>query len=577
MNTKSERLETTRLLAKAFNINDFLDPTRLAHDELQYYNTLTRAFDKTVSKYIDWLETDEAREVFYQGIQDNKEYFTAIDKDIDDIIRDTSLSADGIIEKIYRKGLNQGYKDINRRPVFNDASKYGLKATQEYNFELITNVSDDLKNSIKHHIFRGVAEGQTIHEVAGAITDSGLKPLEGKSLSAYQRASLIARTEIARSMTTGRLQAYANYGVEKVKILTAGDDKVCPICLEAAHVFNGEVSHENIMGERVYDLDNASDLVPFHPACRCTVIAHIEHGIPQTPLGDVDSDRAPKLITTTPKGIAYNERNSYLNRDESQKIAEDLGFKYEYDEKNHVERFIDEKFGVVIEFGESALKTVDRLMFGVGNNIQYTKRDILNSYVESPEIYKQASTKIIFKEKTQREWESSKLGFAAGYFNPNNQEIVLYVNYFATPVTYEVNPKITLRHEMIHALDFRMNPDKFVSGTSQGKYGLSVSEDDEEDTEYEKVIKLDKKFQEENFPNEHIVLSSHDEIDKSSEDMAVAMAILSFENCEDQSPVLLVGPKGKKLTLDQWIERYPNRYNYYHKIINNLSVKDFKK
>ncbi len=266
------RIRTNRLLAKAFNLNDFLDPTRLAHDELQYYNDLTRAFDKIINHHIDWLDSPEARKLFYEEIQNREEYFNTIDQDLDDIIRDTSLSADRIIEKVYRKGLNYGYKDINRLPVFNDACKYGLKATQEYNFELIQSVSDDLKDSIRHHIFRGIAEGQSIHEVARAITDSGLKPIEGKTLSAYQRASLIARTEIARSMTTGRLQSYANYGVEKVKILTAGDDNVCPICRKAK--------------KKIYTLEKASNLVPFHPACRCRVIAHIEHyqDIPQKPV-----------------------------------------------------------------------------------------------------------------------------------------------------------------------------------------------------------------------------------------------------------------------------------------------------
>ena len=257
------RIKTNRLLAKAFDLNNFLDPTRLAHDELQYYNDLTRLFDKIISHHINWLDSPEARKVFYEDIQNREEYFNTIDSDLDDIIRDTSLSADRIIEKVYRKGLSHGYKDINRLPVFNDACKYGLKATQEYNFELIRNVSDDLKDSIRHHIFRGIAEGQSIHEVARAITDSGLQPLKNKTLSAYQRASLIARTEIARSMTTGRLQSYANYGVKKVKILTAGDDNVCPICRKAE--------------KKIYTLEAASNLIPFHPACRCSVIAHIEH------------------------------------------------------------------------------------------------------------------------------------------------------------------------------------------------------------------------------------------------------------------------------------------------------------
>lgn len=275
------RIQTNRLLAKAFNLNDFLDPTRLAHDELQYYNDLTRSFDKIINHYIDWLDSSEAKKLFYEEIQNREEYFQTIDSDLDDIIQDTSLSADRIIEKVYRKGLSYGYKDINRLPVFNDACKYGLKATQEYNFELIRNVSDDLIGSIRHHIFRGIAEGQSIHEVARAITDSGLKPIEGKTLSAYQRASLIARTEIARSMTTGRLQSYANYGVEKVKILTAGDDNVCPICRKAE--------------KKIYTLEEASNLIPFHPACRCSVIAHIEHyqDIPQKPIDN------PNEITLT--------------------------------------------------------------------------------------------------------------------------------------------------------------------------------------------------------------------------------------------------------------------------------------
>ena len=291
------RIKTNNLLAKAFDLNDFLDPTRLAHDELQYYNDLTRAFDKIISHHIDWLDSPEAKKIFYEEIKNREEYFQAIDGDLDDIIQDTSLSADRIIEKVYRKGLNYGYKDINRLPVFNDSCKYGLKATQEYNFELIQSVSNDLKDSIRHHIFRGIAEGQSIHEVARAITDSGLKPIEGKTLSAYQRASLIARTEIARSMTTGRLQSYANYGVEKVKILTAGDDNVCPICRKAE--------------KKIYTLEKAANLIPFHPACRCSVIAHIEHypDIPQKPIEN------PRFMDCSPNDTILLPRTSWTKRE----------------------------------------------------------------------------------------------------------------------------------------------------------------------------------------------------------------------------------------------------------------------
>lgn len=276
----TSRLETTRLLAKVFNIEDFLSPDSLSHDELNYYNSITRVLDRHVDKYVDWLGTSEAQEAFYQESVQRKEYFNSIEDELDEIINDHTLNANRIIEKIYRKGLDKGYKDIKKYPVFNDACKYGLKATQDYNFELITKLSDDLRETIKHDIFKGIAEEKSIHEVARSITDAGLKPLKDKTLTAYQRASLIARTEISRSMSTGRLQAYANYGVEKVRILTAGDSNVCPICLKAA--------------EKVYTLKEAQGLIPFHPACRCSIIAVIEHVVNED--GSINHDVLDKLL-----------------------------------------------------------------------------------------------------------------------------------------------------------------------------------------------------------------------------------------------------------------------------------------
>ena len=62
----TSRLETTRLLAKVFNIEDFLSPDSLSHDELNYYNSITRVLDRHVDKYVDWLGTAEAQEAFYQ-------------------------------------------------------------------------------------------------------------------------------------------------------------------------------------------------------------------------------------------------------------------------------------------------------------------------------------------------------------------------------------------------------------------------------------------------------------------------------------------------------------------------------
>lgn len=439
------RIRTNNLLAKAFNLNDFLDPTRLAHDELQYYNDLTRLFDTIISHYIDWLDSPEARKLFYEEIQNREEYFNTIDKDLDDIIQDTSLSADRIIEKVYRKGLNYGYKDINRLPVFNDACKYGLKATQEYNFELIQSVSNDLKDSIRHHIFRGVAEGQSIHEVARAITDSGLKPIEGKTLSAYQRASLIARTEIARSMTTGRLQSYANYGVEKVKILTAGDSNVCPICLEAAHIFNGEKTHDNIIGEKVYSLEDASNLIPFHPACRCSVIAHIEHyqDIPQKP---IDNSEIIDLISYAPNK-SNNQNFSKSAIQEFNELKDDSNIEWSLDERINFNRdglYNHEPF-IKYHFKDSGI-TIYKSLF----NDVASVREIHDFFKGLPKELTPVCKEIVLSHQMLEKEIDGNIRYVGGFTRKGSLD---RINILDQPNLSVEDIKWRIVHELVHTID----------------------------------------------------------------------------------------------------------------------------
>ena len=438
------RIRTNRLLAKAFDLNDFLDPTRLAHDELQYYNDLTRAFDKIISHYIDWLDSPEAKKLFYEEIKNREEYFQAIDGDLDDIIKDTSLSADRIIEKVYRKGLNYGYKDINRLPVFNDACKYGLKATQEYNFELIQSVSNDLKDSIRHHIFRGIAEGQSIHEVARAITDSGLKPIEGKTLSAYQRASLIARTEIARSMTTGRLQSYANYGVEKVKILTAGDDNVCPICRKAE--------------KKIYTLEEASNLIPFHPACRCTVIAHIEHyDIPEKILNDpnilfcaplkrignnnYDSDVDPKeeFANISKKGyIEYHDNNGNKHKVNVNCTESSI---VKFGDENEIKEKLNDEECYQYDILDNEGKKVVTIYKSKSHN-RFSMEHLISIYDNLNKILKSECDEIVL---SSQEFENSSSG---GFVLPSNPHRIHIMG-----ITNSRNLEPVLIHEMAHSFD----------------------------------------------------------------------------------------------------------------------------
>lgn len=260
------RICTNKLLMDIIEFDKALfDTSNLSVDEIKYFNSIIDGFNNQTQFYIDWLDSDEARRIFYENEQYNDHTFAKIDEQIKEIVHDTSLKADEIISRIYDSGLQAGADEIKRTRYYNDATKYGLHFLQSYNFELISNVNDDLKNHIREEIFAGIAAGEGMPEVAKRILDATNHSLTGKTLSARQRAMMIARTESARAMTQGRLQSYANYGVHEVKILTAGDDNVCAICREAE--------------TKIYLIENAGDLVPFHPLCRCSVTAYIRHGI----------------------------------------------------------------------------------------------------------------------------------------------------------------------------------------------------------------------------------------------------------------------------------------------------------
>lgn len=71
--------------------------------------------------------------------------------------------------------------------------------------------------------------------------------------------AVLLDTAIGRMVTAGILALYRRYGIEQVAFLTAGDDKVCPVCEDA----------EN---SGPYRRDEAPE-PPLHPRCRCVLVA----------------------------------------------------------------------------------------------------------------------------------------------------------------------------------------------------------------------------------------------------------------------------------------------------------------
>ena len=105
------------------------------------------------------------------------------------------------------------------------------------------------------NVYESLANGEGPESIASDLVDS----IDGLERT---RARVIARTEIARAQAKGQINGFRSLGVKKaglmaeVNISTAGDDAVCEECEDAA-------------AGGPYTLDEAEDIIPLHPNCRC--------------------------------------------------------------------------------------------------------------------------------------------------------------------------------------------------------------------------------------------------------------------------------------------------------------------
>lgn len=83
------------------------------------------------------------------------------------------------------------------------------------------------------------------------------------------RAAMIARTEVARAVNAGVLQAYKDCGVTFKHLLVAPDDRKCKVCKTAS-------AQGVIPLDGIYQGGNP----PFHPRCRCVSAPAGENAVP---------------------------------------------------------------------------------------------------------------------------------------------------------------------------------------------------------------------------------------------------------------------------------------------------------
>ncbi len=255
----------------------------IAVNKLQVYadsGLHNRAFDfprqsQKVNAFMEWLQGRVDRGIL--ETRDRDRIGESIDQTWQNIFLEDSYKR-GVIRGNHEliKGGFPGVQSIEARGGVNlvmglpmHVDRLGVLYTRAFND--LKGITDAMDTQISRVLVQGLADGdgprliaRKLSATVGGTSTQGLGITDtlGRFIPAERRAEILARTEIIRAHHHGMMQEYRNWGVEGVSVQaefrTAGDDRVCPDC-------------EGLEGQ-VYSLDEAQNLIPVHPMCRCIVL-----------------------------------------------------------------------------------------------------------------------------------------------------------------------------------------------------------------------------------------------------------------------------------------------------------------
>jgi len=189
------------------------------------------------------------------------------------------------IEDSYKRGVLRARQELRKAgadvPSIEQTGGISVSMSTPFHLErvgiLFIRTFEDLKgisNAMASQISRVLAQGfingdnprliarKLNYVISGMGESLGVTDTLGRFIPAQRRAEILARTEIIRAHHKGMMQEYKNWRLENVyvqaELSTAGDDRVCDICAP--------------LDGKVYTLEEAENLIPLHPLCRCIVI-----------------------------------------------------------------------------------------------------------------------------------------------------------------------------------------------------------------------------------------------------------------------------------------------------------------
>lgn len=227
----------------------------LTEDERTYYYYILLILDGQVDEVKRWLSSDEVKEIVTNIEKLPLDFFDSFKLKMRTYLHSKfELLLLPMLLSFYTETNNAVYSSFNLEPVLTDNDLLNFVGVRQYNYNLLTNLCDDLDKNFKDIILNGIIDNKTVDEIATELEIAGVSPLNVHT--AQQRAKMIARTEVNSVRNKARLQAYKDNNIRWVDIVTRGDSRVCQDCI---------ILEQN----NPYLIEEADGLLPVHPLCRC--------------------------------------------------------------------------------------------------------------------------------------------------------------------------------------------------------------------------------------------------------------------------------------------------------------------
>jgi len=229
--------------------------------------------------------------VYIHGNDNVREYVSKGSGGIDEAIRTVTALYSGPLESAMQSKVISSFKMGGKSALklmdidvdFKIVNTTAIDAIKKSQSEISSKVTKEINDLLKGAIIEGVELGESAEQVAARIkliwdnpVPINVPPLldeEGNIIRAgYTRyitadtwALMVARTEIIKAFQAGRLQAYKDSGVvTEVRYEVGPDERVCAICMS--------------LDGLIYILEQAGDIIPQHPNCRCVFIPIFDKG-----------------------------------------------------------------------------------------------------------------------------------------------------------------------------------------------------------------------------------------------------------------------------------------------------------